>query len=67
MSWREVHDRMPVILHPRDYNRWLERGEAHLLPVDLLRPYEAEAMKADAGNPAVGNVKNNGSEMLNSA
>ncbi len=63
----EVHDRMPVILHPRDFDRWLERGEAHAPPVDLLRPYEAEGMKVSACNPAVGNVKNNGPEMLNSA
>ena len=59
-----VHDRMPVILHARDYDRWLARGEAEQLPTDLLRPYEAEAMRADACNPAVGNVKNNGPEML---
>ena len=35
-------------------------------PIDLLRPYEAEAMRADTCNPAVGNVRNNGPEMLNS-
>ena len=62
----QVHDRMPVILHARDYDRWLERGEAEQLPVDLLRPYEAEEMRVDACNPAVGNVRNNGPEMLNS-
>ncbi len=61
----EVHDRMPVILHPRDYDRWLERGETYEPPVDLLRPYEADAMRADTCNPAVGNVRNNGPEMLN--
>lgn len=49
----EVHNRMPVILHPRDYDRWLQRGEAHQLPVDLLRPYEADAMTAEPVNPAV--------------
>ncbi len=63
----KVHDRMPVILHPRDHDRWLERGETHQPPIDLLRPYEADRMKASACNPAVGNVKNNGPEMLNSA
>jgi len=63
----QVHDRMPVILHPRDYERWLERGEAHQPPVDLLRPYEADEMQATPCNPKVGNVKNNGPEMLNSA
>ena len=61
-----VHDRMPVILHPRDYDRWLARGQVEQLPIDLLRPFEAEAMQADACNPAVGNVRNNGPEMLNS-
>ena len=60
----QVHDRMPVILHARDYDRWLERGQAHQLPVDLLRPYEAEAMRAEPCSPAVGNVRNNGPELL---
>jgi len=60
----QVHDRMPLILHPRDYDRWLQRGEAHNLPVDLLRPYEADEMSAAECNPAVGNVRNNGPEML---
>ena len=43
------------------------RGEAEQLLLDLLRPYEADEMQADACNPAVGNVKNNGPEMLNNA
>ena len=62
----EVHDRMPVILKPRDYDRWLARGEVEQPPIDLLRPFDADAMLADACNPAVGNVRNNGPEMLNS-
>ena len=60
----KVHDRMPMILHPRDYDRWLDRGETVQSPTDLLRPYEAEEMQADPCNPAVGNVRNNGPEML---
>ena len=59
-----VHDRMPVIVHPRDYDRWLERGHVAQPPVDLLRPYEAEQMRAAKVNPRVGNVRNNGPEML---
>ena len=55
---------MPVIVAPRDYDRWLERGEAHQPPVDLLRPYPAEGMTAAPCNKAVGNVRNNGPEML---
>ena len=60
-----VHSRMPVILHPKDYDRWLER-ESERAPVELLRPFEAEAMAAAPCNPKVGNAKNNGPEMLNS-
>lgn len=60
----EVHDRMPVILHPRDYDRWLHRDATGQPPLDLLRPFEAEAMQVAPCNPAVGNVRNNGPEML---
>ena len=63
----EVHSRLPVILHDRDYDRWLDRGEREGPPVDLLRPYEAEDMTATPCNPMVGNVRNSGPEMLNSA
>jgi putative SOS response-associated peptidase YedK len=61
-----VHTRMPVILHPRDYNRWLDR-HANRPPLDLLRPFESDRMRAAPCNPLVENVKNNGPEMLNSA
>jgi putative SOS response-associated peptidase YedK len=59
--------RMPVILHPRDWDEWLDRDDSRAAPIHLLRPYEAEAMKAEPCNPAVGNAKKNGPEMLNSA
>jgi len=62
----DVIDRMPVILHPRDYDRWLER-ESERPPVDPLRPFESERMVKWACNPLVGNFRNNGPEMLNSA
>lgn len=63
----EVHNCMPVILHARDYDRWLNRSDMERPPVDLLRPYEADEMLASACNPLVGNPRNNGPEMLNSA
>ena len=61
----KVHSRMPVILRPKDYGRWLDRGseEPH---TDLLRPYDADQMVSAPCNPEVGNTKNNGPEMLNS-
>jgi putative SOS response-associated peptidase YedK len=54
-----IHDRMPVILPPKDYQRWLEPGDPSHLPIDLLRPYPAEEMKAWKVGSAVGNVRNN--------
>jgi putative SOS response-associated peptidase YedK len=41
-----IHDRMPVILHPQDYDLWLDPAVQvpdRLLP--LLRPYLAEQMQ----------------------
>lgn len=62
----KIHTRMPVILHSRDYDRWLSREETDQPPVDLLRPFEAEDMEMAPANQGVGNVRNNGPEMLNS-
>jgi putative SOS response-associated peptidase YedK len=61
-----VYTRMPVILHSKDYDRWLER-ELERPPVDLLRPYESAKMAASPCSPMVGNFRNNGPETLNSA
>jgi putative SOS response-associated peptidase YedK len=53
-----IHDRMPVILEPDDYDRWL----ASDTPVEalraLLKPYPAERMRATAVNRRVNSVKN---------
>ena len=62
-----VHTRMPVILHKRDYARWMSRDVTDQPPIDLLRPFESDDMEMNPANPLVGNVRNNGPEMLNSA
>jgi putative SOS response-associated peptidase YedK len=64
-----VHNRMPVILHPGDYDRWMgvEEDAAPDDLLGLLRPYEAEAMACAPANPKVGNPRNNGPEMLHAA
>jgi putative SOS response-associated peptidase YedK len=62
-----INSRMPVIIHPRDFDRWLTDYDELRLPIDLLRPYEAEGMRITPANRLVGNVRNNGPEMLNSA
>lgn len=59
-----IHNRMPVILEPKDYDRWLNVGDSATPPVDLLRPYPAERMTAWPVSARVGNVRNNNSELL---
>ncbi len=59
-----IHPRMPVILHARDYDRWMDRDQTEQLPIDLLRPYESDEMEMHEANPRVGNPRNNGPEML---
>ena len=58
-----IHNRMPVILSPQNYSRWLDPGDPAQLPVDLLRPYPAEEMRAWRVSAAVGNVRNNSPEL----
>jgi putative SOS response-associated peptidase YedK len=67
-----IHNRMPVILEPRDYERWLdsssrEPGDPTRPPVDLLRPYPAGKMQAWPVSQRVGNVRNNDPELLEPA
>jgi|SRR6187402_1249483 len=60
----QIHPRMPVILHARDYDRWLDREEMERPPLDLLRPYESEKMEVHEANPEVNKVRTNGPEMM---
>ncbi len=62
-----IHPRMPVILHPRDFDRWLDREESEQLPLDLLRPFDSDAMAMYEASPRVNNVRNNGPELLRTA
>jgi putative SOS response-associated peptidase YedK len=62
----QIHERLALILHPRDYDRWLgvgDKGDPRP-PLDLLRPYDSDKMKMLPANPGVGNVRNIGPEML---
>ncbi|MEO1401665.1 MAG: SOS response-associated peptidase [Cyanobacteria bacterium J06635_1] len=54
-----IHNRMPVILHPRDYDTWLDptlQTARDLQP--LLRPYEAAAMQAYPVSTTVNSPRN---------
>jgi putative SOS response-associated peptidase YedK len=59
-----IHNRMPVILEPKGYDRWLDPGDPARPSVDLLCSYAAERMKAWPVSDRVGNVRNNGPELL---
>lgn len=61
-----LHNRMPVILEPRDYARWLA-SDGEEPPLDLLRPYPAEQMTAWKVDRAVGNVRNDRAQLLDPA
>jgi putative SOS response-associated peptidase YedK len=54
-----IHDRMPVIVDPANYGKWL--GEEPADPMRLLmmlKPFPAEQMECYPVGAAVGNVKN---------
>ena len=59
-----IHDRMPVILMPDDYDRWLDRETTVEEARSLLRPYDAELMKAYAVSRIVNSVKNDTEECI---
>ena len=65
---RPIHDRMPVIVDPADYDRWLDPGSGDpdaLSP--LMRPHAAEALEARAVGSAVNNAQNEGPACLDPA
>jgi putative SOS response-associated peptidase YedK len=57
---------MPVIIHERDYDRWL-RPDPERPPIDLLRPFDADKMTAWRVDKAVDNVKNDRPELIEPA
>jgi putative SOS response-associated peptidase YedK len=60
-----IHSRMPVIVAPKDYEHWLD--DSAPAPLDLLRPYPAEQMRAWSVGEQVGNVRNNAPNLLDEA
>lgn len=59
-----LHNRMPVIIERKDYARWLGSGDPAQPPADLLRPFPAEQMTAWKVDKAVGNVRNDHAQLL---
>ena len=59
-----IHDRMPVMLLPEDYDRWLAFGSSPDELRALLRPYDADLMEAYAVSRVVNSVKNDTEECI---
>lgn len=62
---RPVHDRMPVILHPEDYELWLGGCERdRTLIRELLRPYPEGEMTGYPVGSAVNSTRGGGPELI---
>jgi putative SOS response-associated peptidase YedK len=60
-----IHNRMPAILHPRDYAKWLDpsaQTPESLMP--LLKPYSAEEMTAHPVSTLVNKPSNDMPELV---
>jgi len=60
-----IHNRMPVILHPRDYAKWLDPSPQtpdQLKP--LIKPFPAAAMDAYPVSPLVNKPSNDTPELV---
>lgn len=64
---RPIHNRMPVVLKPEDYDLWLDPKvqQAELLQ-PLLRPYPSEEMIAYPVSPQVNNPAHNHPDCIES-
>jgi len=64
-AMRELHDRMPVILAENDWPKWL--GEEPASEQDLLAlltPCRDEVLKIWRVDKMIGNVRNNGPQLI---
>jgi putative SOS response-associated peptidase YedK len=65
---RPVHERMPVILHPDDYELWLDAdARKRDLVKELLRPYAAEEMLGYPVSATINSPRNQGANLVERA
>lgn len=63
-----VHDRMPVILHPEDYELWLGGNARELdLVKEMLRTYPAEEMTGYPVGTSVNSPRSQGARLVERA
>jgi len=56
---KDIHNRMPVILQPSDYDLWLDPGVTDPAKVaDLLKPFDARFMRVYPVSSTVNKVGN---------
>ena len=60
----KLHDRMPVIVEPRDYDRWLDPAIPPERVKELLRPYPPGRMTLWRVGPSVNNPRNETDECI---
>jgi putative SOS response-associated peptidase YedK len=60
---RELHDRMPAILHPEAYEAWLDPNTDRATLGKLLVPFPASEMKSHPVSSAVNYVENDRSDL----
>jgi putative SOS response-associated peptidase YedK len=53
------HDRMPLIMDRANWKRWIEPGDPQRPPIELVRPFDSDLMKAWRVDKRINNVKNN--------
>jgi putative SOS response-associated peptidase YedK len=58
------HHRMPLLIKRADYQRWLQGGDVEQPPVDLLRPFDSDKMKAWQVGTRINSVRNNDPSMI---
>jgi putative SOS response-associated peptidase YedK len=63
----ECHRRMPTILHPVDYDLWLDPASSIVDLQAILRPYEADRMRGTFVSDRVNDVRNDSAVCLEPA
>jgi putative SOS response-associated peptidase YedK len=62
---RRVHHRMPVVLSPSDWDRWLDRDVVDTAELrDLLQPADPRQFEMFEVSDKVNSVRNNGKDLL---
>jgi putative SOS response-associated peptidase YedK len=60
-----LHDRMPVIIHPDNYDLWLDsRNDDHNELLSILKPYPSEEMECYAVSDLVNNPRNDSEDCI---